>query len=91
MYINISLTPHQFLLPPSPSALEPEFYQQLVRECEGEMEGGVRELGSGVSTSSSERALHIIRILTAATDMMVWASRDNAGEGWSLLPWCCFI
>ena len=53
------------------------------------MEGGVREMGSGASASSNERAFHIIRILTAATDMMVWASRGDAGEGRGLLPWCC--
>lgn len=57
------------------------FYRQLVRVSEGELEGGVRELGSGINTSSNEKAFHIICILTAATDMMVWASRDDAGEG----------
>ena len=71
---------------PSLSVLEPEFYQQLVRVCEGKMEEGVRELGSGANASSSERAFHIVRILAAATDLMVWASRDDTGEGWSLLP-----
>lgn len=61
------------------------FYRQLVRVCEGELEGGVRELGSGVSTTSNEKAFHIICVLTAATDMMVWASQEDAGEGGA----CC--
>ena len=87
MYMYHSTSLHVSFCCMPPSALEPEVYQQLVRVCEGEMERGVRELGSGVSASSSERAFHIIRILTAATDMMVWASRDDAGEGWSLLAW----
>ena len=51
------------------------------------MEGGVRELGTGISASSNERAFHIISILKAVTDMMVWASRDDTGEGWGLFPW----
>lgn len=63
------------------------FYRQLVRVCEGELEGGVRELGSGASAASNERAFNVICILTAATDMMVWASRDDTGEGWGLLSW----
>ena len=45
------------------------------------MEGGVRELGSSASASSNERAFHVICILSAATDMLVWASRNDTGEG----------
>ena len=62
------------------TGLEPAFYHQLVRVCEGEMEGGVRELGSTASASSNERAFHVICILSAVTDMLVWASRDDSGE-----------
>ena len=64
-----------------PSALDPGFYHQLVKVCELEMEGGVRELGSSASASSNERAFHVICILSAATDMLVWASRNDTGEG----------
>ena len=44
------------------------------------MDGGVRDLGSSASASSNERAFHVICILSAATDMLVWASRDDSGE-----------
>ncbi|CAI8048545.1 Phosphatidylinositol 4-kinase alpha [Geodia barretti] len=57
--------------------LDPGFYHQLVKVCELEMEGGVRELGSSASASSNERAFHVICILSAATDMLVWASRND--------------
>ena len=65
---------------PLPPGLEAGFYQQLVKVCQSEMEGGVRELGSSASASSNERAFHVICILSAATDMLVWASRNDTGE-----------
>ena len=76
--------------PPCPPELDSAFHQQLVRISEGIVDSGVRELSSGPGSSSNERAFHVIRIIAAGVEMMVWGSEGDTGEeggGQAPLSW----
>ena len=52
---------------------------QVMKLAEGQITSGVRDLSSGPSSGATERALHIMRAISAAVELLVWAVNEDTG------------
>ena len=75
------LLPNHFPTPPSSSFtdLDPSVRIKVLKLSETHITTGVHDLSTGAVSGGNERAFHIVKVISIAVELLVWAVKEDTG------------